>query len=104
MRSQHTLTLAEFLEPRQLLAAVPRVVGYFPEYRYGVFFDVSNPTPPTDTVDWAAVSHLNYFSVSRNASRTIPTGNNNPAHRDNVVGPPHAHSVTVSITVGPQSF
>ena len=80
------------LENRLMLAA--RVVGYFPEYRWSTF----------NNIDWNAVTHVNYFSLTAGTDGSLSTGNINTSHLQTLVNTAHAHGDTVSITVGPQSF
>ena len=80
------------LERRLLMSG--RVVGYFPEYRWSTF----------GSIDWDAVTHLNYFSLSANSDGSLSTGNINVGHMQTLVSAAHGHGDTVSITVGPQSF
>jgi hypothetical protein len=84
----------EPLEPRTMLAYVPRVVGYFPEYRWSSF----------PSIDLDAVGHINYFSISASTTGSLSTANINTTHLATLVSAAHAKNVTVSITVGPQSF
>ncbi len=80
------------LERRVLLSG--RVVGYFPEYRWNTF----------GNIDWDAVTHVNYFSVTANTDGSLSTTNINAGHLQTLVATAHGHGDTVSITIGPQSF
>ena len=80
------------LEKRLMITA--RVVGYFPEYRWSTF----------NNIDWNAVTHVNYFSLTAGTDGSLSTANINTAHLQTLVNTAHAHGDTVSITVGPQSF
>src|SRR5436305_429713 len=82
--------VTERLEPRTMLAYVPRVVGYFPEYRWSTFANI----------DLDAVGHLNYFSISADASGALSLVNINTTHMTTLVNAAHAKNVTVSIVVG----
>jgi GH18 family chitinase len=80
------------LEPRMMLAG--RVVGYFPEYRWSTF----------NNIDWQAVTHVNYFSLTAGTDGSLSTANINTGHLQTLVAKAHSEGDTVSITVGPQSF
>jgi hypothetical protein len=82
---------AEPLEPRLLLAA--RVVGYIPEYRYGLF----------NNFDLSAVTHVNYFAITANANGSLSTSPGDLAHLDAVVAAAHARGRTVSVVIDPGS-
>lgn len=82
---------AEPLEPRLLLA---RIVGYFPEYRWGSF----------NNIDLGAITHLNYFSVIANANGSLnTTSTGNMAHMDTIIAAAHAQNVKVSVVIDPGS-
>jgi GH18 family chitinase len=88
---QHTAFLAEPLESRMMLA---RVVGYFPEYRWGTF----------NNIDLGALTNLNYFSVIANANGSLnTTSTGNMAHMDTIVAAAHAQNVKVSVVIDPGS-
>ena len=74
------------LEKRLLLAA--RVVGYFPEYRWTRF----------SSIDWSAVTHINYFSLQANTDGSLSQANINTSHLQTLVSTAHSQGDTVSIT------
>ena len=80
------------LEKRLMLTA--RVVGYFPEYRWSRF----------GSIDWSAVTHINYFSLQANTDGSLSQANIDTSHLQTLVNTAHSRGDTVSITVGPQSF
>src|SRR2546421_11337765 len=88
------LMQVERLESRRLLSTATRVVGYFPEYRYGL----------VNNVDLSAVTQVNYFDLLANNDGSLNTGNISLAHLDSMVTKVHNAHDTISITVGPQSF
>ena len=71
-----------------------RVVGYFPEYEYSAL----------SKIDFSAMTHVNYFQIAADTDGTLEPGGVNTAHLDSTVAMLHAMGITVSITVGPQSF
>jgi GH18 family chitinase len=81
------------LERRVHLSAA-RVVGYFPEYRWSRF----------NSIDWEAVTHVNYFSLTAGTDGSLSQANIDTSHLQTLVATAHGHGDTVSITVGPQSF
>lgn len=72
-----------------------RVVGYLPYYRYSSAFS---------KLDWTALTHVNYFSVTSSDTGVLTTTNVTATALNNVVATAHAAGVTVGITVGPQDF
>jgi hypothetical protein len=84
----------ELLETRRLLSAATRVVGFFPEYRFGV----------VNSVDFSKVTHVNYFSVVANNDGSISTANINLQHMATLVTKVHNAHDSIGITVGPRQF
>lgn len=72
-----------------------RIVGYLPYYRYSSAFS---------KIDWSALTHVNYFSITTDTAGVITSTNVTAAALNAVVSAAHAAGVTVGITVGPQSF
>ena len=84
---------AEMLESRFLLSG-GRVVGYLPEYRFGLF----------NSIDLGSITHLNYFSILANGNGSLSTsGHLDTGHLDTAVAAAHARGVTVSVVVDPGS-
>jgi GH18 family chitinase len=77
-----------------LSASPRRVVGYLPEYRYSSL----------SKIDFSALTHINYFSISATTAGALSTGNIVLSHLATARNAAHAAGVTMSITVGPQSF
>ncbi len=76
-------------------ATTNRIVGYLPYYRYSSAFS---------KIDWTALTHVNYFSISADTAGALTTTNVTASALNAVVAAAHAAGVTVGITVGPASF
>lgn len=71
-----------------------RVVGYLPEYRF----------TSLNRIDFTALTHINYFSITATTTGGLSTGNVNLSHLATARDKAHAAGVKMSITVGPQTF
>src|SRR5207302_1954736 len=61
--------VAEALESRRMLSATPRLVGYFPDYRF---------TPTLlQNLNWSGLTQVNYFSIRPNPNGSIPASSSN---------------------------
>lgn len=92
--THHPQNSVELLESRRLLSAATRIVGYFPDYRFG----------SVNSIDFTKVTHINYFSVSANSDGSLDMANISLSHLATLVTKAHTAHDTISITVGPQQF
>jgi hypothetical protein len=97
-RAQPVLAAIELLEARQLLSSSlkAQVVAYLPDYRFSSL----------SSIDFSAVSRINYFAIAPTSSGALPTQSSSGfslTQLQSVVTAAHAASVPVSITIDPGS-